>query len=557
MGKWCSRVLTMACLVTLTGCDDTVEVAGTQQIQQSQLTLGDKGVFRKVLGWLSEDGPHGADVFVVVRVIAAEARRYFAESYTPGAIVITNQALDLTSPAVLREFDLFGNWDPDGGFERFREVTHNLDGSVGADLWAYQVARQFSSGAVSGYSFTRSSETLGPDEKTDVNMESFDISENVKYDITKWHQQKQFVTTIENGNKVDHSESYKYQSHPILSATLAAGGRFSTEAVTTDRLVGDTGWTVEDRQGQQSDLQGTLTFYRPVEAGVEENQNPEQKLKQTEGKAGGKVTLQSSRTDVDESSIQPEPYVEEWVTQVKTVTTEDVVDEDTGLPLSQEEVVLETVFHRFRTVMGKELAAIHERWTEKFMDYKVTVRTVTSVTYTYDTQKKGDSTKKTTVTEYRFTDNPFTRNDLYEWRSTTYTDTEYSFTDEKGTTVTVTHSGVSWLTDRYEPDPDATDLAFSHVGTLSRKTREEARFLGDDVAGLKETVWSEFSEDVNASVGGDSVSWKGGHVVGDAGIDNGTGDAHDLKGDPDGVYAVVVNGREAQVSAEEWVDELH
>lgn len=548
-------MLVMALTVPL-GCEQEEET-GTAQLEQSPLSAGEKKAAREVLATFHGGGLQPIDALAVADTIAAEAHRYFADSVTAGSVVVTGQTLDLTSDAVLRQLDIWGSWDPDGGYARFDEPVHDGEGSLSRDEPAYKRARQFVKGSIADCAMVRTVMALDADGVETRRREAFEVTADVEYVETAWHQQRAFVTTIDAGQAVDHAESYSYQSHPLSTRTLKSGGRTDWRETVVDRISGDSGWTVSSATRLDVDLAGTVTLYQPAIANAEPNKRAKKKQTTVEKDQGKTRLVETEQTTVDESTAPVTPYLEETVEVVHTVLTSDVNDKDTGRPVASTVTDHQTSYHRFRPVSGMELDAVYARWSEGVSDFQETVKTVTETTYLYDKKDEGDVEETTVVTEHRYTDNPKTRNDVYAWRSTTSTDVSYTYTDDDGAEHTrIDHGGIAWLTDQIEPDPEIDQRAFSYVGALVRDESESSHYLGDDVAGLKTNGVVAVKERMTATSGSHALTWEGSHEIRSASIKNGAGDGHGNGSDVDGTYDVEVDGRRATLSAEEWVIEV-
>jgi hypothetical protein len=207
-------------------------------------------------------------------------------------------------------------------------------------------------------------------------------------------------------------------------------------------------------------------------------------------------------------------------------------------------------------IPGKENEAHRARWFETFVDHVETTKVVEKSDFTYGAG--NDQTEERSFVEFRYTDNPGTRNDLWQWRSTSqqWTIRSYMDTVSNQWTVRTEDKGLVWLVDRYKPDPTYSDVAFAFEGSFSDLDEETHRFFGDDASGLKSNVKGTHMRDYLAGFGSNAVKVKGTYHTHNAMVNNADGGVHGNAAAVDGTLNVTVGGIAHDVSAEEWTLEV-
>ena len=165
----------------------------------------------------------------------------------------------------------------------------------------------------------------------------------------------------------------------------------------------------------------------------------------------------------------------------------------------------------------------------------------------------------TEVTTYRHTDNPATRNDIANWRSTHRVINRTYRVNEDGSVSSAwdeLDSGEKWLTSEIEVDP-AFDAVPYEYDLRSRVVEElETRFFGDDQSASETTALTTISRAEDAIWNQNQARVDGGHTLYSTTIANGDGQNHSVGGNADGNYTINLGAIQVTVGAEEWLDSI-
>ncbi len=545
----------------VTACDEETNQFGeSNQLELSPMNSEDRTVVRTVLSELF-DGPIGsAALWQRLQVVPMEARRYFVRTYTPGEVVVLDRKLDLTSKAVLREYDAYGNFDAEGGFLQFNELTHDTLGKVLSDTNVNKRTREFTKGKISNYDYMNTEDAAGDNSVRQSVVERYNIDSGIEYVQTAWNQQESLVNVNRDlSGDVTFDETYAYQSHPVATLTLDAGGAWETEARMWDSIQPKAGWETSNRERNTLNIKGKLTLYQPVEQDAAPNTDSPMDADTVETDEGTQTKFVTRMTDRNENVTLINGFLEETRTTTYTEVSVEYVDKASGRTISNQVTEHETVVVTYKVAPGGELQALWTRWHEIYVDYVETVRTVLKEDHSYNTMSQNDHTLNRTMTTYRYTDNPHTRNNIWAWRSTEEKQTVFTSVDaETSENVTrTTDQGVKWLTDRYEADPRYDAVPFEFNGSFGVDTDEINEFFGDDASGLQTWMTEDHNMDYSALFGADKIAVSKGYSVQMSALKNNDGDAHQNASNVDGTVEISVNGASYKVSGEEWVDNIH
>ena len=116
--------------------------------------------------------------------------------------------------------------------------------------------------------------------------------------------------------------------------------------------------------------------------------------------------------------------------------------------------------------------------------------------------------------------------------------------------------GVEWLTGEIVVDPDFNGVAYDFTSSVSEAEQTETRFYGDDKSASESSTSTTLSRDETAFWDLSLVGVSGGHTLLSSDISNGDGKSHSVSANADGSYEVRVDGTQATVGAEEWLDSI-
>lgn len=530
------------------GCESDERLAISTQAPLSDYTAEQRSHARAVLAFFDGRSASGVDADGILQLIAAEGVRVFAGAAAAGEVVIRDRPLDLTSEAVLPEEDAFGNVDATGGWIAFDEVGHDEEGAEVGRSERRQQARAFTAGGIARFSFENVREATEAGAALLINATAFEVSSPVVYEETSWHQQAGWTQTA----GVNHDETWAYQDHPSLRVTLEAGGVHDARFTTTDSADGG-GWTVDQTFDRQTDVAGTITRYRPKQDNALPNANEAAAEEREEVVEDGvRVTTVTSTVVREATGVAGPAGALEELREITTTTTLVArTDATTDRFLSRELDTHTTTRVSYRPRPDQANEALRLRLDERFVDHVETERVVEQTERTYDSDTSSSYDETVTVTTWRHTDNPSTRNDLARWRSTRQTTT---LRVEQGEgQVSATHGGVEWLTDQIEVDPDFDARPFVWTGRRAAISRAQTRFLGDDLSGTEETTTSEEKLAFASTDGRHEIAVDGLITSRTARVDNGDGARHTVPPTRTGALRVSVDGgAERLVSAAEW-----
>lgn len=545
---------------TLAGCDDNPEhFQKSGQKALSPLGSEARTVLRFVLSKFNGGGLQNVDLFGMADLIAAEARRYFVETYTPGETVVLDRTLDLTSGAVLPEFDMYGHFDPNGGFEEFVEETHNAAGELTGQKVVHKAAREFTKGSIEGYTYFNTVDSADVDSVRESVTEAFTVASDLEYVATIWHQQVDATSTQEGfGEVLTFGESFGYQSHPRMKFSLSAGDTYDVQHRVWDSIEGILGWDQSMKDEFDYSLHGHLTLYAPVVDGVAENKDPESDPDMDVEDLGSRTKTTNRATTVVENDEMVTGYLVAHNRITTTTITVTVTDDTTGDVLSQQATEHESHVVVYEVAPGMEVEANQARWFETYIDYVETTKTSETSDFTYSGTNGQDSTEEYALEVLRYTDNPRTRNNLWQWRSTRHEMVIYQSVDDGTGQVTtrVEDAGEQWLTDRYEADEDYDNVGFAFEGSFSDVTDVVNRFFGDDSSGVKTTVTETHNRNYKVQFGAPGLEVSGSYRTNGSTINNGDGSVHANGNDMDGTLNVTTSDGTFDVSAEEWVNDI-
>ena len=147
------------------------------------------------------------------------------------------------------------------------------------------------------------------------------------------------------------------------------------------------------------------------------------------------------------------------------------------------------------------------------------------------------------------------QNKIDDWKSTEESFlTQYSYSAGGLDTLYET-TGVKWLTERIEVDPEFDGVGFALLGNVESKTRDEHLWFGDDMSGVQTITSNETSVKYQLGWKDYLLDIKGSHTQAGANISNELGDAHSISSNTQGMYSLAINGADAiQVNSDEWLN---
>jgi hypothetical protein len=531
-----------------TACADDSQTNRTSpQKAWTSMSEAQRSTVRSVLDKFHDGGLHDLNIFDVVDIIVGEGIRVYAGAYATKSIVLENQELELTSPNVLPEHDSNGFFDPTGGYEAFDEILHSSEGELLSDQEVHKRSKEFESGAIDKFAFRSTLDSPKDFLIYENEDEAFQVTEDVVYTETLWHQTK----TSRQTDGITHGQTYSYQSHPTWTITLLQGGEYESEEVSSEEIISENGWDTSSFTFLSADFEGTVTRYRPSRLNAETNFDPPSVLDVNTAESAGVETTTSYETISDTYDVVAgdEDELEESISMVQTVSESDRTDTTTGNPLSSSTEVHTTTTHTYGIREGYTATALLNRSLETVADYEETTRQIDEVTYTY-TDTVGSYVQNNTSTVYRHSDNPLTRNDIALWMSTVTT-WSTTFNGESGAT-TLDHSGTLWLTNQIEADTEINKVGFSTSGTQTATKDTKERYFETGQSGFETTTRESRSIQITRTWGNSEVKVSGTTENRTAMISVTGSQTHAVLGDWDGMLQVTTDDEQFTLSAEEW-----
>jgi len=548
-------LILLAGLLTCSCGEETEEeIAPIVRVEWSDMSATDRATVYRAFGPFLPAAVTDPGVLQVVDIIADAAAAGFAAGYAGGPIVVTNAAIELTSPQVLPELDIDGALDPRGGYIPFTETIQGDFGVSSSDV-VHKRYRHFTAGAVTGLTYENTIDSPSDGLVSTGHQKTFDVSADTEYIETAWHQSRSFVVT----DGETHDEAYDYQSHPVWTFTVTKDSTATTTGHGTDQVLASGGWDTSEAAALEGDLSGTLTRYCPKITNVEPNTKAAHAPEVSKIEDGGLKVVRTTETTV---------LLEGGVSTTTTQGVETRTDVATG------RITQRTAFVHSTIDYGETLE---------------TTRDVTQSLYTYPDdgdplpdppeddppaedpppedppaedppaddppvgEPEGSYERTDTVFSYRYTDDPRTRNDVVRWMSTKTTTTTTVDADKGSKSVAT--SGTIWLTDQLKADPQFDAAPFSFVGRLSNSGSTHARYL-DPLGGIDSWATATFDVDAEVTFGEDQAGATGSYTNRATYISAADGNAHSVIGDGDGSITVTVGGADFLVAAEEWLRTL-
>jgi hypothetical protein len=465
----------------------------TQQMW-TDLLEADRARIRETLNFFTSTKTRPYNLSSVLELIRNEAIRIGA---VDGAeYVVELPDFDLTAPDVLPEFDAAGNFDATGGYTKYEEPVHNLNGEETFKSEVHKRNEQFSSGTLD-CDLGGSAETMPGGTTVTEQSCDFTVTDNIEFKSTAWNQQRS-RTSVNGGPP--HDETYTYQEWPNRDITIKSGGSCTLTEVTDDVIHSEQGYDAVTTESIDCNMEGTFTLFQPK--AIDENIGARQ--------ASNPQTVGNTTTDRF-TTVEPEGTA---VTTTTTTTTETV---DPGCPCTTctvfgETVVLRSTRRGYTVAEGTAKKARVNRTLEKFIGYVETTKTTTTVNVTC--QPNGSFTVDDVIIELKYTDNPATRNVVtlpgpgqVGWGSSRTSKTT-TFDSSTGTTI-VTDHGTEWLTDRIEPDPEVNDLPWKMEGRIESTPPVRYEFFGDDFEAIQTATEQTRTFGVTYTLGSTEVTLDG------------------------------------------------
>ena len=135
------------------------------------------------------------------------------------------------------------------------------------------------------------------------------------------------------------------------------------------------------------------------------------------------------------------------------------------------------------------------------------------------------------------TNDPVTRHDIGQWKSTeeSYTST-FQVNENNQLEERRTETGVEWLTDRIEVDPNFDGVAFSHKGNVGEEIRKTTQLLGAELSGVQTTWDLRISRGTHSVWDGVSLIVNGEHTLSQGSLANEASAAYLVSSDTQGSY---------------------
>ena len=599
-------VLGLAFVLTLGACETGSEES-EKYVTYSTLSDTERQEIRSTLGPFTANRYSPADVLKVFSVIEEEVLRLYPYSAVIGDFSLSNGALDMTE--TLPKSDENGHFVEGGGFILFEEEYNDGKGTITSGD-AFKRNREFLVGSIEDFDYYDSQVTENALDGYRDKLMRVSISSDLEYQETAWHQQVAGTSILLDEALVSPLEkaSFTYDSHPTLKIEIQGGSAYSEQEFQRTKILDKQGYHKETRFNSTGNITGYVTFYRPSSEGLEDNDDElgESEDETLENNVLERVT--SVTTEDDYTPIMMDTEGIEMNIRVRTTTdTTSRVDAGTGALFSRTSETQETRFVSFGPRKGLELEALRSGELGWRQDYTETVHsTVTDqrvyatdspslLTCTdsecpppyecrqgFGTQKRclpllgssscggnqvsyglsegGDEVCQDPVTGegsqriLKTTSDPVSRNDISLWKSTeeSYSST-FSEDDNGQLEERRESSGVAWLTDRIEVDPDFDRVFFSHKGEVGEEIRETTQLLGADLTGVQSTWDLLIERGTHTFWGEDELIVNGSHTLSQGSLANEQTASYGVGSDTQGAYNLELNGMKQRVSSEEWL----
>jgi len=539
-------------------------------------------------------------------MIEEEVLRSYPYESVMGDFSLSNGSLNLED--TLPQGDLWGDYVPNGGYLLFKE---GID-TVGSTRDVFKRHREFETGSITDFDYYTQDLQLSALETRIRKGMHVMIADQLRYVETAWHQQE--GVTISNGlNGVTNDYDYNYQSQERMKLEILSESTLERKEVVNEEIVDKQGWVTLESESTNMDVQGRVTLYRPTNDGLEANENPESDFfEDTISKNVRDISAESTVISSTTNYLGAEGAVEEERTTTTTVRTERKEDAGTQAPFSVTKTTHVTVDVKYRIRNGyglKEVAYREMDWRENHQNIELETE-VLSFTYesntpallscdddsdcsigfggNYECRPGYASTKRClplpgfglcganqvsygldgngdevcqsllkeegTVTIWKTTDNPLTRNNIDDWKSTEESFSTTYVSSGAGFDTVYETTGPKWLVERIEIDPEFDGVGFAIRGNTLQDSRNEHLWFGDDMSGTQTITSSDNSVSYQVGWEGYLLAVDGSHSQVESTIENETGDAHSVGSNTQGSYSVEMNGQESiLVSSDEWL----
>ncbi len=328
----------------------------------------------------------------------------------------------------------------------------------------------FHSGAVEAASLLSGKEPHGDAAALSASLARFSVSSKIDLEETLWNQQ---ITTERKGYD-EPTLSFTYQSLPRRRLIVDKGSEVLTQSNLLEQILKGKGWEASLKGLHSITLKGRLSLFRPVRTNAEANTDDPKEESVTRTVEGDFAWEQTRSVTSNETE---EKLPEKIVRKLRKVTTSQrtvTVHVPTGRTSK-----IETIDHTTTFVTLERTTPTGEPLL--LQNHEETQREVTHESFTYKDQgSTHEKVKEQWV--YRFSDDPLSKNDIRRWISTHQKITSEV---EYGVDRKVTDSGLVWITDQIEPDPDATDLPFEILFKFEVDDAHNHEFLGANMDGYQ------------------------------------------------------------------------
>ena len=361
--------------LVMSGCSEEVEPRPEGPLLETALGNLEKAEVRSLMHPFADSGRLGVNVKSVLELIRDEGLRFHPDHAWADDFMIENVTFGLAS--TLPELDMWGDQDATGGYSWNTEVVHDDEGDVSSEIEVAHVVREFTEGAISGFSYMDVKQNADPLAVNEEHRWSCTFATPALY--KEWETHEQVAYKRSNTAPFSHEEQHAYQKHATMGLAILAGSHHTHVETTADLIQTQSGWTVLEEERDTTKLNGGLTRFRPSVANAAsvdalEDSFPDES--EVDEGVTRIVTQQWTTVDESENPTGPAGAVLETrrsVTDHVTVNTYHVLTGDLLKSASDETT---TVHVAYDLLNGAGIAALSNHSLEGYANHVETVRNV-------------------------------------------------------------------------------------------------------------------------------------------------------------------------------------
>jgi len=440
-----------------------------------------------------------------------------------------------------------GNW----GFETFSEslamrsapTVTNPKGEITIETKpVYKPVKSFRTGEIKDYTSLKGTDAAGPGAKRTSFSKRFKVASEIDYVETLWNQQTSW--TKRDGEVI--SFAYGYQSSPTMALRVSEGSRIASQATEDDSIAGRDGWSNLETKLLSADVSGFLILYRPKAGECPPNERAAAPQQRTEAEVEGKLRQTESETTVTSEQGTGPGGAEKLSRTTSTYAVITEIEKISMRPLSSS-----SDRHTTTAVTYSGAGDAGAASSGLVANYVETERTTETKTWEYSPDPAKMSKVTTVTIVRRYTDNPASRNNIGQWKSTKATQTKY-FTTDPDDDGNIDYSGEEWLVDQIEVDPDVNGKPFSIVADVTRSETKKVSYFGSGLESRQITEAEEKKVDVKLAFGTETISYSGDVRSSDSSVRFPNDEGHSVKSGSVGTMTIAAADQKYDMHPEEF-----